>query len=445
MRYGQAKAFMCMAILYGGCVGELPSVTDVTDLRVLAIRADPPQLLDDPIPEEVRFTALVVDPREENLGANVIELQWSFCPVDSDQACLDYEELMEEALGTVSATPAGLSDETFPPICEATLLPYVVDLLRFQEFFSLLGSRAHWDAYRDVVVADEFVLQREPSAEEVGLSLENIEFLPGLSADLQECNGMPAPPGIADLPARISDLHLFQFLYNPVGAMLGSNPSVSLRAKVGDETLRATKRLPLTFRNPSTPITLLRLFAPTVEIPLARVFCPAGTVPKKAVELGCVLLKRRQVNQNPVFNAIETAFGKGADTPFEPWIRFVDGVMEEAPELRLAAGDKLRLLPVLSDDSVEVYETIHADPENFSLSVRESEEQISVAWFSTAGDWQEDTTYTKNTKTLDNRFTAPSEVPAVDGGLVHVWLVVRDNRGGTTWQHITIQVVPGLR
>jgi hypothetical protein len=79
------------------CAEDAPSPALVEDLRVLAVRAEPPELLFDreELTREdllagsarpVHFEALVVDPRG---GAMVYD--WQFCPVESSETCGDYE------------------------------------------------------------------------------------------------------------------------------------------------------------------------------------------------------------------------------------------------------------------------------------------------------------------------------------------------------------------
>ena len=59
---------------------------------MLAIRAEPPELLldrtsTDPAPQEVTFQALVLDPR----GGPML-YDWRFCPVESNQTCGDFDQ-----------------------------------------------------------------------------------------------------------------------------------------------------------------------------------------------------------------------------------------------------------------------------------------------------------------------------------------------------------------
>jgi hypothetical protein len=74
---------------------DLP--TEVHDLRILAVAADPPELLYDRASgsfdsEAVTFTALVADPR-----GGAMNVRWSFCPVESNSACADWEAKRDAA------------------------------------------------------------------------------------------------------------------------------------------------------------------------------------------------------------------------------------------------------------------------------------------------------------------------------------------------------------
>lgn len=80
-------------VTLAACVDDLPRASEVEDMRVLAIRADPPELLyDEPVEQSVTFEALVVDPR-----GGTVQATWRFCPVESEDSCLDYEALRAQA------------------------------------------------------------------------------------------------------------------------------------------------------------------------------------------------------------------------------------------------------------------------------------------------------------------------------------------------------------
>lgn len=81
---------LATAAALAGCAADVPKASQVEDMRVLAIRAEPPELLidrqDPATPQSVSFEALVADPRGLPMSYS-----WRFCPVESDQTCGDFE------------------------------------------------------------------------------------------------------------------------------------------------------------------------------------------------------------------------------------------------------------------------------------------------------------------------------------------------------------------
>jgi hypothetical protein len=85
-----------LLLLAAACESEPTGPSLVQDLRVLAIKAEPPELLFDRGTDAsgattvsaagpVRFEALVMDPR-----GTPMSYEWSFCPLDSNQTCGDF-------------------------------------------------------------------------------------------------------------------------------------------------------------------------------------------------------------------------------------------------------------------------------------------------------------------------------------------------------------------
>jgi hypothetical protein len=73
-----------------------------------------------------------------------------------------------------------------------------------------------------------------------------------------------------------------------------------------------------------------------------------------------------------------------------------------------------------------------------SQSVVDQRESIAVAWFATAGTFDEDRTgrvATDFANTSDNGWKAPAV-----RGLVHIWIVLRDDRGGVGWADYQVHV-----
>jgi hypothetical protein len=74
-----------------------------------------------------------------------------------------------------------------------------------------------------------------------------------------------------------------------------------------------------------------------------------------------------------------------------------------------------------------------------SQAVFDDRESIGVSWFTTAGSFDSDRTgrgSADTTTSSDNGWTAPDKP-----GPVHLWVVLRDDRGGTGWGEYTILVM----
>ncbi len=80
---------------------------------------------------------------------------------------------------------------------------------------------------------------------------------------------------------------------------------------------------------------------------------------------------------------------------------------------------------------------LFADPE--SRTVRERREGITVSWYASAGAFAEEATgrTERDPDGVDttNRWTAPTRP-----GLVRLWVVLRDDRGGVGWQEFVVRV-----
>jgi hypothetical protein len=73
-----------------------------------------------------------------------------------------------------------------------------------------------------------------------------------------------------------------------------------------------------------------------------------------------------------------------------------------------------------------------------SQSIVDQREAMAVAWFATDGSFDNDRTgraSTDDTDSTDNAWTAPGKA-----GPVHMWVVLRDNRGGVGWADYVIDV-----
>jgi hypothetical protein len=81
------------------------------------------------------------------------------------------------------------------------------------------------------------------------------------------------------------------------------------------------------------------------------------------------------------------------------------------------------------------------DPVSFGLDARR--EAMRVSWFATDGDYEHDRTGRTEDEgkagltTSENGWTAPETT-----GLVRIWVVLRDDRGGVGWSEVQIDVEP---
>jgi hypothetical protein len=73
-----------------------------------------------------------------------------------------------------------------------------------------------------------------------------------------------------------------------------------------------------------------------------------------------------------------------------------------------------------------------------TLSVQGLRESIAVAWFATGGSFDSDRTGRDSgdlTTRTDNGWRAPNTT-----GTIHMWIVIRDSRGGTGWSEYAFDV-----
>jgi hypothetical protein len=84
--------FLAGAVAWvAACSPGLENYSDATDLRVLGIQAEPPEILaDQPVSLDTNVSALVVDPR-----GGPLQYTWSLCPVQSSLACDDFASLTQ--------------------------------------------------------------------------------------------------------------------------------------------------------------------------------------------------------------------------------------------------------------------------------------------------------------------------------------------------------------
>lgn len=148
---------------------------------------------------------------------------------------------------------------------------------------------------------------------------------------------------------------------------------------------------------------------PVMAFGFARIACKLANVPAEAAT---VLGRDYERNQNPTARPIEIVSGA------------------------VARGARVVLRASWSPEDAERY--VMFDVRTQSVVTRR--ESIRASWFATAGSFESDRTGRAEEEPesfTDNAWTAPDE-PAN----VHLWVVLRDARGGTAFAHLPLEISP---
>ncbi len=373
-----SSVLLCFAGAWA-CGEQLDVYSEVKDLRVLAIRADPPEVLLSQqeilsgaadFAQDVRFEALVLDPR-----GGALTYRWEFCPVESGRACRDYEDQRAVAPNVLGIDTGARLDENH-------------------------------------IFSTEAVAHLEP-----------------VPAELRQ-----SPAGVRyDIEDFSIGRHVFARLAPYFGGTTffgfgqGSWPSAVLHLERDGETLQAQKRVVLGLANFGD-------FNAQLRDALGYVFCSGPLEPGE--EDTCIEVPVLPPNLNPVLADIEKADGELADAPFTS----IKNSADQYSIVSVNAGESIRIRPIFPAESLEPYWRIEGDLQTRELRVEMTQEVITVSWFVTHGEVQDGLTTEQYTKTLDTVYTAPLEVPP--GEHATVWMVARDQRGGIVWQDVHVRVRP---
>jgi len=142
-------------------------------------------------------------------------------------------------------------------------------------------------------------------------------------------------------------------------------------------------------------------------------------------------------NTNPTLTELRYPRAEGAPAP-------VGGPLDAAGSVRLPAGEKIELHPVVDWESLQAYPQL--DVLSAAPTCRYAEEIPMVSWACDAGKLADGATASSDRNDpgqlvrLNNFLDLPEgeDIPA--DGLVRCWAVLRDGRGGTDWQPFAIQV-----
>jgi len=159
---------------------------------------------------------------------------------------------------------------------------------------------------------------------------------------------------------------------------------------------------------------------------LERIFCGLANAPgTTTVEYN----KTYKKNQNPWINWVFYQIGEGPMQILQPAV----GLTPQKTEIPI--GSTVLLEASWKDEAVESYPAW--DPLSRTLATHR--EAMRVAWYATSGEFEHDTTGRGEDEadTYSDNIWRPDRT-----GPVHLWVVLRDSRGGVNWLYHQIIVTP---
>jgi hypothetical protein len=158
---------------------------------------------------------------------------------------------------------------------------------------------------------------------------------------------------------------------------------------------------------------------------LQRIYCGLANAPGWAVvQYG----KEYTLNQNPVIASL-TLQAPSADSVELP------PVSAGGAPFPVAAGQTVSLTVNWPADSVESYPAWDV----LTHTLPNHNEAMRVSWYATAGSFEHDIT---GRSEFDNETFADNTWKPADPGVVHLWIVLHDSRGGTDFAGYDLDVTP---
>jgi hypothetical protein len=216
----------------------------------------------------------------------------------------------------------------------------------------------------------------------------------------------------------LPDLGLQTIVMVPVNACALNGPDAP-PVKPGEPPLRARDADITGGYYQPIGVTISAGGATATAFALERITC---NLPGVSVDVVKEFVKRYQPNKNPLLLRLA---GNGAEIAAAPTsgATFAPGQVVTF-EASWTPGSR---------ESFPVYEPA-------KMAIVDHAEELTVSWFATAGEFDRDRTGRTEAETdtaITNLWTAP-----LTPGPVHLWLVLRDNRGGLDYREYSITVGP---
>ncbi|MFH1812370.1 MAG: hypothetical protein ABIJ09_26780 [Pseudomonadota bacterium] len=370
-----------------GCI-DLDTQYELKDLRILAMRLDPPEVLYSPFlslpadqrppaafrppppfppaEQELTATVLAVDPRSDA----PVEFTSFVCPLDSNNDCRNY--VVPEDLARTEREPEALQQALAPLVTRRTTSVPTTD-----DGGTLQGELGRF-AFSERAI--EYILPHEPSGAAFIL--------------LQQ---------------------------------LGRIVTYAEREGIREVAFR---------RIPFGPYLDLSFLPPDVQTAFEDFLGIDVCTAEQTAARDPSCLWQATANRNPVIEEMRIS----RDTTIKPVYDEAGLDSREVGEvvsgpIALAPGEEIRLWPVLAADVREAYQSLNFDLQTSSLNLQNYVEDMAISWYATRDFPVPPVT----DLTLSLGYSATYVYPEVDPpDEVRIYLVVLDQRGGVAWQMVVL-------
>lgn len=384
-----ALGLMAASLGVSACL-NLDNVNQVKDLRILAVRLDPPEIL---------FSFLQLFPPEQRGGLPL-------GPYPMSVQVLAVDPQGREVETDIRLCPEDLASTSVRGMCE--------------------GYHIRQTAPADQFNAVRPLVSPQKSTRKADLSLGGELAVPSYTMVL------------SDLVIDYMLPHSSRGELN-LGLALGfpTLPSVVVRAGVAGsgEHEVALKRfqLALDIAPEGAPPEIASAVQGVLEQTFGVPFCPPGT--DRLADVQCV--KARVPNKNPTIERVLYKMGGSINAVSDYSDPTLGGQLRDfAGRITVQRGDTVRLRIVMGDHDREPYQAFSYDVVNSRLVLTNYYEDIVYTWFTTVGDTC-GTSTDSISKTADCSWDVGQDAP---DGPAHVWVVVRDQRGGVDWRRFDFEV-----
>ena len=392
---GARRALAVAAVAVAASCTNFDREDRVHDMRVLAIKTEPPEILYSPLyltaasqrppgfplpTVDVKVQVFAFDPRGGHITTS-----FQLCPEGSgDSTCRLYDPAHD-----IASEPA--------------------------------AARADVAAALTPVTNDEVIA---PDAEPVG-HIEHadytVQFTPHIIDFVipDDANGNPQPSIFPLLPRFVFEAR---------------NHDVVDQKDVLSE--RAFKRMPISLdlTSPDLPPDVVANLARSLGIELCTAPIPDAVFDRQG-RADCLLT--RTANQNPTFAGFHIEPDASKLTEGTADTAAVSVELGIGSLLRADPGAQIALTPVFAPNTVERYQVVSFDIQTSKIILLNRVEDIACNWYSTRGDIGTTLTALQLGPSLGTTWSLPAD--AVSGERDSLYLVILDQRGGTALGEITVE------